>query len=164
MDQTAYTFEHLGLIDRAKSNAIKGSGATFSDHCSFAHSLIRFHNRRVDLFLCVQLWYFAQPFRDSGALVLMIKNVAKDCAIFLMLAFFALFGFALALHVLFRSVDPAELEAQELENAFKTFSFSLLTMFYAMVGTFEPKVMQSSPKKSAIYDCRFSPMQGACLD
>ena len=77
----------------------------------------------------------------------MIENIIKDCFAFLALAFVVLFGFALALHVLFRSV-PIEtdgdrgLNADEIDvrHPFDTYRDSLLSLFYALLGAFEPDV------------------------
>ena len=100
------------------------------------------------------MWYFAQPFRDTGALVLMIYNIARDCVAFLCLSFIVLFGFGLALHVLFRGISASTEEdvsnarddfIQDEDSvaasaAFGTFKQSLVTLFYALLGAFEPEV------------------------
>ena len=85
------------------------------------------------------MWYFAHPFRRTGALVLMIDNIVKDCIAFLALAFVVLFGFALALHVLLRNVSCDESESESCD-AYGSFRDSLLSLFYALLGTFEPEV------------------------
>lgn len=69
----------------------------------------------------------------------MIENIIKDCIAFLALAFVVLFGFALALRVLFRGVQP-ESYTREDYRQFGTFQESLLTLFYALLGTFDPEV------------------------
>ena len=96
----------------------------------------------------------------------MIDNIAKDCVYFLGLASIILFGFSLALHVLFRGVldlqildeaveDPEQLvtvstltEANwdavvtgDVERDFGSFQDSLVTLFYALLGNFEPEAM-----------------------
>ena len=86
------------------------------------------------------MWYFAQPFRRTGALVLMIDNIAKDCVAFLALAFVVLVGFAIALHVLFRSVPNDREGCSDVSDAFGTFPSSLVSLFYALLGAFEPEV------------------------
>lgn len=74
--------------------------------------------RNSNLSAC-QVWYFAQPFRHTGPLVLLIDHVAKDCMYFIGLASIVLFGFALALHVLFRDVNhslSADIKIQRMPN------------------------------------------------
>lgn len=81
----------------------------------------------------------------------MIENIVNDCISFLFLAFVMLFGFALALHVLFRGITEGVLELEDKSNAeddtiqdasdaFGTFQSSLATLFYALLGAFEPEV------------------------
>ena len=81
----------------------------------------------------------------------MIQNIVNDCVSFLFLAFIVLFGFALALHVLFRGLMDGALahggesnaddsNNKDVEDAFGTFQSSLATLFYALLGAFEPEV------------------------
>jgi len=101
------------------------------------------------------LWYFAQSFEGTGALVLMIEKVIQDCLYFVLLASFAMIGFGLALFITFQSssrnknCNNDELQAGECkENEIKdkiNMSFgspwmAILTMFYAMLGTVEVEV------------------------
>lgn len=85
------------------------------------------------------MWYFAQPFRGTGALVLMIDNIIQDCVSFLGLAFVILFGFGLALHILFRHALAGDEVVDGLSDAYGTLQSSLATLFYALLGTFEPE-------------------------
>lgn len=88
----------------------------------------------------------------------MIENVIKDCLYFLMLACLILVGFGLALFTMMRyciddhkdgdgsspSNSTQERDDQvekQLESSFRTPYKAILTLFYAMVGTFEPEVM-----------------------
>lgn len=83
----------------------------------------------------------------------MIENVIKDCVPFLALSFSILVGFSLALFILFEhSLQEKRLckdveedrKDDEIKNAIEQ-SFgdpgkAMVTLFYAMIGTFEPKV------------------------
>ena len=70
----------------------------------------------------------------------MIENIVKDAIPFLGLALVILTGFALALHVLFRGVTEDEDMDKALDEAFGSFPKSMLSCFYALLGTFEPEV------------------------
>lgn len=86
------------------------------------------------------MWYFAQPFRGTGALVLMISNIVQDCISFLGLAFIVLFGFGLAMHILFRHEMRGDENSEDASEAYGSLQASLVTLFYALVGGFEPEV------------------------
>mgnify|MGYP000459425404 CR=1 FL=1 len=86
------------------------------------------------------MWYFAQPFRGTGALVLMIGNIIQDCILFLGLAFIVLFGFGLAMYILFRHEAHGDEGNEEASDTYGSLQASLLTLFYALVGGFEPEV------------------------
>jgi len=93
-----------------------------------------------------KLWYFAQPFDHTGALVLLISNVILDCIPFLALSLVVLVGFSVAFYVLFQCVsnlataDALEEEEDLIHDSFGSLRRSLSTLFYAMVGTFELEV------------------------
>lgn len=89
----------------------------------------------------------------------MIENVVKECRVFLLLSFSVLFGFSLALYVLYGSVIDGDNGESDTENsalgsssnedrdksndvreAFGTFQGSLLSMFFAMVGMLDAAV------------------------
>lgn len=96
----------------------------------------------------------------------MIDNILQDCIHFLGLAFVVLFGFGLALHVLSRGIQPLDLDGgdgfdnddalvnqllpviiedeieAEVADAFGTFPRSLLTLFFALLGNFNPEVIR----------------------
>lgn len=82
----------------------------------------------------------------------MIDNIAKDCVAFLALAFIILVGFAIALHVLFKSVANESDDCADVSDAFGTFPSSLLSLFYALLGAFEPEAR-----------CRCSKTADRCL-
>lgn len=67
----------------------------------------------------------------------MISNIAMDCNTFLILSFIVLSGFSLALHVLFRQT---EYEDELVDSSFRTLTNSFRTLFYALLGAFEPEV------------------------
>jgi len=97
-----------------------------------------------------QVWYYAQAFEGTGAFVLMIESVIKDCIPFLILTFVILVGFSLALFVLFQHSLQEKREQQDykedneikntIEQCFGDPGKTMVTLFYAMIGTFEPKV------------------------
>jgi len=83
----------------------------------------------------------------------MIENVVRDCVPFLTLAFSILGGFSCCLFVLFQHSlqekkmqqdTEEEEEKDEFKNAIKQCFGdplkAMVTLFYAMIGTFEPKV------------------------
>jgi len=105
----------------------------------------------------IKVWYFAQPYQNTGALVLMINHIVRDCIAFLFLAFVVLFGFALALHVLFRglveessqncSSDPCHVQESDViagVDAFGSCEGSLAKLLFALLGAFEPEVLRLS--------------------
>ena len=104
-----------------------------------------------------QVWYYAQPFQVSGALVRTINDVANNCIVFFALGSVILFGFSVSLHVLFQHVNPAAMETESaiesphiedecdavagrIHDAFGTLPKSILTLFYAMLGDFDQEV------------------------
>lgn len=86
--------------------------------------------------------------------MLMIENIVNDCVPFLSLAFVILAGSSLALFILFQSSlherrsDEGSGEEDEIkamiEQCFGDPIKAMVTMFYAMIGTFEPTVTQTS--------------------
>eukprot|EP00210_Caulerpa_lentillifera_P004984 g4758.t1 len=75
-----------------------------------------------------KLLYFAQAFKLSGPLVVMIREIVYDILVFLCLAGMILMGFSIAFFVIYRHVDH--------EN-FGSFRNSLSTMFIAILGDFD---------------------------
>ncbi|CAD7705341.1 unnamed protein product, partial [Ostreobium quekettii] len=59
----------------------------------------------------IMLWwkalYYCGPFRSTGSLVVMIREILKDIMIFMLLAFSVLFGFGIAFYVLYRHARSA---------------------------------------------------------
>eukprot|EP00210_Caulerpa_lentillifera_P009034 g8622.t1 len=100
-----------------------------------------------------EVWYFAQAFQQTGALVLMIENVARDCIFFLILAALVLISFSFALFNLFQHIlhnavlpntKPESPRDDDLANIIKR-SYgnpikAMLTLFYAMVGEFNIEI------------------------
>lgn len=96
------------------------------------------------------MWYFAQAFEKTGALVLMIEHIVKDCIPFLTLAFVILSGFSLALFVLFQrslqekrvleGVEENDEIKKDIDQCFGDPAKAMVTLFYAMIGTFDSKV------------------------
>lgn len=90
---------------------------------------------------------------------MIIENIVKDCLYFLILALLLLVGFSLALFIILHSCNDNEDDSQgedpllnetslskvddeKAEEGSSSFSApyrAVLTMFYAMVGTFEPE-------------------------
>ncbi|CAD7698159.1 unnamed protein product [Ostreobium quekettii] len=64
----------------------------------------------------IMLWwkalYYLGPFRSTGSLVVMIREILKDIIIFMLLAFGILFGFGTAFFVLYRHARSAKAEAK----------------------------------------------------
>eukprot|EP00210_Caulerpa_lentillifera_P008455 g8067.t1 len=96
-----------------------------------------------------KVWYYAQPFEQTGALVLLIDNVVLDCLPFLFLGFVILIGYSIALFVLFqyyleKHPDASKQGQGETERlVYDTFSTpwrSVVSLFYAMVGAFDIQV------------------------
>jgi len=66
---------------------------------------------------CSKLWYFAQAFESTGAMVLMIENIIQDCLSFVKLVGCALIGFGLALYVaLHYSLSHSSCNANERQE------------------------------------------------
>lgn len=96
-----------------------------------------------------KVWYYAQPFEKTGALVLLVDNVISDCLPFLFLAFVILVGYSIALFVIFQfyledhpnaSEQPEGELGRLMYEQYGTPWRSVSTLFYAMVGTFEAQV------------------------
>eukprot|EP00210_Caulerpa_lentillifera_P008889 g8481.t1 len=105
----------------------------------------------------LKIWYYAQAFTRTGAFVLMVENVIRDCIPFLMLLGIVLVGFSLALFTLFQYAlthehsingnnDKANEESysDDINASFGSPQKALLTMFYAMIGTFEVEIYSNS--------------------
>jgi len=88
----------------------------------------------------LKVWYFFQPFRKTGSLVLLIANVLNDVVMFLVLAFIVLVGFALAFFVMYRMVEPAD--ADETTEYFQSLHYSILSLFVFLSGNFEIEVLR----------------------
>eukprot|EP00210_Caulerpa_lentillifera_P006581 g6286.t1 len=101
------------------------------------------------ILLWTKVWYFAQSYRVTGALVLLIENVVRDCFPFLFLAGVVLLGFSIGLFVLFQNSlkdfheHNADDDIKKVHNSFGTPWNSIETLFYAMIGTFEPEIYRS---------------------
>eukprot|EP00210_Caulerpa_lentillifera_P008920 g8511.t1 len=107
-----------------------------------------------------KLWYYAQAFTMTSAFVLMIENVVRDCIPFLILSGIALVGFSLALFILFQhslhysvasgqendSGDHVEggISLHKINASYGTPQKSMLTLFYAMIGTFDVEIYSNS--------------------
>eukprot|EP00210_Caulerpa_lentillifera_P003428 g3271.t1 len=99
----------------------------------------------------LKIWNYAQAFAETGALVLMIENVIRDCVFFLVLAGVVLVAFGIALFIMFQHVirhhesSPDDDETFEnIKSSFKNPQKVLLTLFYAMIGTYEVEVYSDS--------------------
>eukprot|EP00210_Caulerpa_lentillifera_P007825 g7467.t1 len=111
-----------------------------------------------------KVWYFLQAFSETGALVLMIENVIKDCIPFLLLSGVVLVGFSTGLFAMFQDVIQAIDSSKQEENdrqeenethqkiisSFETPQKAMLTLFFAMIGTFDTEVYSESGKLSPI--------------
>ena len=82
----------------------------------------------------------------------MMTNIVYDCAACMALALFYTIGFGLALFILFNIAEyepmlkisnNSALQSDD-EDEFKNFPRSMLTLFYAFLGTFETEVLCSS--------------------
>eukprot|EP00210_Caulerpa_lentillifera_P003430 g3273.t1 len=102
----------------------------------------------------LKIWYYAQAFAETGALVLMIENVIRDCLFFLLLSGVILVAFGISLFIMFqhaiRHHDPPDDDDDE-DETFETIKSSfeqpqkvLLTLFYAMIGEYETEVYSAS--------------------
>eukprot|EP00210_Caulerpa_lentillifera_P002518 g2415.t1 len=98
---------------------------------------------------CVLLWcktlYYAQAFKSTGPLVIMIREIVKDIRFHLFLMFAILMGFTIAFFVLFRNArfescndraNPAECQStqKDIADLFGTFDRTLVTMFSMILG------------------------------
>eukprot|EP00210_Caulerpa_lentillifera_P008054 g7691.t1 len=111
-----------------------------------------------------KIWYYAQAFTRTGAFVLMIENVIRDCLPFLMLSGIILVGFSLALFTLFQQslhqensnehdveeVDCCESTLDKINASFGTPIMAMLTLFYAMIGTFDVEIYSNSGNLSPL--------------
>eukprot|EP00210_Caulerpa_lentillifera_P007813 g7455.t1 len=111
-----------------------------------------------------KVWYFLQAFSKTGALVLMIENVIRDCIPFLILSGVVLFGFSIGLFAMYQDVvhasDSNKLEENDMQeenethqkivSSFETPQKAMLTLFFAMIGTFDIEVYSKSGKLSPI--------------
>eukprot|EP00210_Caulerpa_lentillifera_P007841 g7483.t1 len=117
------------------------------------------------ILIWIKVWYFAQAFEKTGAFVLMIENIIKDCVPFLSLALVILLGFSFALFILFqralhekKSIDNEDdyNETRDMiEQSFGDPWKAIVTMFYAMIGTFEPKIYCDSGSLSILITILF---------
>eukprot|EP00210_Caulerpa_lentillifera_P007810 g7453.t1 len=121
-------------------------------------ALVKIEKKCSNATITALVWYFAQAFKKTGPFVLMIENIIKDCAPFLVLALVILLGFSFAMFVLFQQAlhendhnDTRDLIKQSFGNPWKT----MVTMFYAMVGTFEPEVYHDSGSLSILITIMF---------
>lgn len=77
---------------------------------------------------------------------MLIENVFHDCVPFLILSGVVLLGFSIGLFVLFQEplkdydASTADDDMKKVHDSFGTPWNAMETLFYAMVGTFEPEV------------------------
>lgn len=91
---------------------------------------------------CILLWsktlYYAQAFKGTGPLVIMIREIIKDIRFYLFLMFSILMGFAIAFFVLFRNArfENSQLNAEtdDITELFGDFDRTLITMFSMLLG------------------------------
>eukprot|EP00210_Caulerpa_lentillifera_P007778 g7422.t1 len=117
------------------------------------------------ILIWIKVWYFAQAFEKTGAFVLMIENIIKDCIPFLGLALVILLGFSFALFIFFQQAlheiklidnEDANNETRDIiEQSFGDPWKAIITMFYAMIGTFEPKIYHDSGSLSILITIMF---------
>eukprot|EP00210_Caulerpa_lentillifera_P007783 g7427.t1 len=117
------------------------------------------------ILIWIKVWYFAQAIEKTGAFVLMIENIIKDCVPFLGLALVILLGFSFALFILFQQAlheiklignEDANNETRDvIEQSFGDPWKAIVTMFYAMIGTFEPKIYHDSGSLSILITIMF---------
>eukprot|EP00210_Caulerpa_lentillifera_P007751 g7397.t1 len=117
------------------------------------------------ILIWMKVWYFAQAFEKTGAFVLMIENIIKDCVPFLGLALVILLGFSFALFILFQQAlheiksignEGDNNETRDMiEQSFGDPWKATITMFYAMIGTFEPKIYHDSGSLSILITIMF---------
>lgn len=92
------------------------------------------------------MWYFAQAFRQTGALVFMIENVLRDCMSFLLMAFVVLVGFSISIFIIVQHLlDDHTTEKEDdpmpaIKASFGSLLRVMVTLFYIMLGMFEPEV------------------------
>eukprot|EP00210_Caulerpa_lentillifera_P007789 g7433.t1 len=126
----------------------------------------------------IKVWYYAQALDKTGAFVLMIENVIKDCLAFLVLTIVILIGSSLTLFILFQfplqinKTYEANSKHEDIKGTFEDEnkedevrtimeqSFgdpwkAVITLFYAMIGTFEPTVYYDSGTLSYIITIAF---------
>eukprot|EP00210_Caulerpa_lentillifera_P008162 g7795.t1 len=128
---------------------------------------LTYHNSSNATFLCsfvsfatiliwIKVWYFAQAFEQTGVFVLLIENVIRDCRFFLVLSLVVLVGFSFAMFVVFRHILNEGILEQKENNGDKYESNDLhgtatayfehpinvmVTLFFAMVGLFDPEIL-----------------------
>ncbi|GMH43794.1 hypothetical protein BSKO_11728 [Bryopsis sp. KO-2023] len=94
------------------------------------------------IFLSWKMLHFAQAFRWTAPMVLMINEIVKAIFVFLVITFGLVFGFAISFNVLFRieihkprdpNVEPEE-SLLEVEDLFGNIGVSLVTAFGMMLG------------------------------
>eukprot|EP00210_Caulerpa_lentillifera_P007800 g7444.t1 len=122
------------------------------------------------ILIWIKVWYFAQAFEKTGAFVLMIENIIKDCVSFLGLALVILLGFSFAMFILFqqalhekKSIDNEDDDNEDdynetrdtIEQSFGDPWKAIVTMFYAMIGTFELEIYQDSGSLSILITIMF---------
>lgn len=79
-------------------------------------------------------------------MVLFIETVVRDCVPFLVLTNVVLVGFGIGLFVVFQEplkdfdAGTADEDMKKVHDSFGTPWNAMETLFYAMVGTFEPEV------------------------
>ena len=88
-----------------------------------------------------KLLYYAQAFRATGPLVIMIFEIFKDTLFFLVLMLAIMFGFGVAFFVTFRH----SLDEDGIEEKFGTFDRSLMTTFGMMLGDFDSDMFYQTP-------------------
>ena len=70
----------------------------------------------------------------------MIYSIVWDSSIFLGLAFIVMIGFGVGMPALFRKPSGTEDEIDDVKDAFGQINSSLETLFFALVGNFQPTV------------------------
>ena len=102
----------------------------------------------TSIMLWWKLLYYAQAFRKTGPLVIMIFEIIKDMLFFLITAAAVFFAFGLAFFVIFRhDIEEDEMNKNKdvsISESFGGFGQSLLTTFGMMLGTFDPNLFYSS--------------------
>ncbi|GMH43795.1 hypothetical protein BSKO_11729 [Bryopsis sp. KO-2023] len=113
--------------------------------------------KRLTVLVCVEsillswkMLHFAQAFRSSAPMVIMIREVLKEISVFLLIAFGLLFGFAISFFVLFRvevkRPRPEEVELDEdlqnIRDRFENIGVSIVTAVQMMLGETQLDVLQ----------------------